>query len=433
VRSQVLPLGSLPSIPTLSSDCQSFLVIPELHPPPQQEPLFDGNPDPDFRDRVAYILKQVRYRGIPGDFTSWLKTSDAQGLQGFPRAPRKSVHAYNELYARNYTAPHEMSTGGPPFLSYGLSQFCNIAECDCGSVAVEISPGEACNPRMIKADCPICGTSVVKLIYCGKEWCPVCGRDWSTSHQRRFSRLLPKAMQMSEMGYFVIEFPDRFRKILGYAYSARALRLAGNAIVDVLAGRHSNGGPRSGGYFRRGWWRWHWFGDRQAGKWNPHANVIVDAGHLPGDVLEAIKVDLRRELKCADLIVNYHYRRTEGEMVHTLKYVTRSTFSKEQWDPYMARQLYGFINVHRWGKWDGPAVWKDREGAAPYLAIEKLERGLCPDCGCDLKWGKKTLPGWVFESNLRSGWLFPLGGGYFKLKVPKDLRECQVKFIKERS
>ena len=422
VRSLV-PGPGLHRIATPLPESQAFVVVPELHPRPQQEPVFDGDPPQEFRDRVAYRLRQVR--GREGDFASWWRTSHAQGLQGFPRPPRECVHAYNELYARNSALPREISTRPPPLVSYDPSYFCNIAECECGSVAVEVSPGEACNPRMIKADCPNCGTSVVKLIYCGKEWCPVCGKDWSTSHQRRFSRLLPKAMQMSRMGYFVIEFPDRFRKVPGYAYSAAALRVAGNAIVDVLGGHKAHRGPRAGGYFERGWWRWHWFGDRQAGKWNPHANVIVDAGHLPGDVLEAIKVDLRRELKCGDLIVNYHYRGTEGEMVHTLKYVTRSTFSKEQWDPYMALELYGFINVHRWGKWDGPAVWKDREGAARYLAIEKLERGLCPDCGCGLKWGKKTLAGYVFDSYQRCGWLSPLGGGYFKAKIPKDYQELR--------
>jgi len=159
-----------------------------------------------------------------------------------------------------------------------------------------------------------------------------------------------------------------------------------------------------------------------AGKWNPHANVIFDAGFLPDETLESLKADLRGELKCRDLIVHYSYKQTEGQMLQTLRYVTRSTFLNEQWDPYMAAQLYGFINVHRWGKWDGPPVWTSA-AAEEYVAIEKLERGLCPDCEAHLKWGRKPLPGWMFENSLRAGWVTSIGGGYYRLKVPKNVEE----------
>jgi len=106
---------------------------------------------------------------------------------------------------------------------------------------------------MAKGDCPNGCGSVVKVIYCGREWCSRCGAPLSETHVRRMARLKPKVMQMSRMGMLVIEFPDRFRKIPGWAYSARGLELAGDAIVNVLAGRRSHGRPRTGGYFPRGW------------------------------------------------------------------------------------------------------------------------------------------------------------------------------------
>jgi hypothetical protein len=405
----LVPLG-LPSIPTLASDCQSLLVIPRVDSPAKHPRKLPG------------------YRGSSGDFTSSVLTLDAQRLQAFPRPPRKSVHAYNELQANLYTDPHELSTRPPPLVSYDS----RVAECDdCELVVVDPGPLTACQPLMIKGDCKKCGISVVKLIYCGREWCSRCGAPLSDFHQRRIARVKPKVMQMSRLGQLVIEFPDRFRKVPGYAYSAAGLRLAGNAIVDVLAGHRTNRGPRSGGYFSRGWWRWHWFGDQMAGKWNPHANVIFDAGYLPLATLESLKGDLRRELKCRDLIVNYSYRQTEFEMLHTLKYVTRSTFLNEEWDPYMAAQLYRFKNVHYWGKWDGPSVWTS-EASHEYEALSKLERGLCPDCDGALEWQKKPLPGYIFESNLRSGWLTALGGGYFKLKIPTAFEEFAA-LIEKRS
>ena len=42
---------------------------------------------------------------------------------------------------------------------------------------------------------------------------------------------------------------------------------------------------RVGGYFKRGVLRWHWFGDKVPGKWNPHANVVVDSGYIENEQL----------------------------------------------------------------------------------------------------------------------------------------------------
>ncbi|GAI63651.1 unnamed protein product, partial [marine sediment metagenome] len=152
------------------------------------------------------------------------------------------------------------------------------------------------------------------------------------------------------MGFFVIEFPDRYRKIPGWTYSKTGLRKAGDRIVSVLAGKRANG-HRVGGYFSRGFMRWHWFGDMMAGKYNPHNNAIVEAGFLPPEKIESIKSDLATALLCPDLIVHYSYRQTGPEMIHTLKYITRSTFREESWDGYMAKQIHGFRNIRSWGKW----------------------------------------------------------------------------------
>ncbi|GAH29192.1 unnamed protein product, partial [marine sediment metagenome] len=52
------------------------------------------------------------------------------------------------------------------------------------------------------------GHRYAKELYCGREWCPVCGEEWSATHQRRFSRWISKATQIRTMGYFVFTIPE---------------------------------------------------------------------------------------------------------------------------------------------------------------------------------------------------------------------------------
>ena len=62
------------------------------------------------------------------------------------------------------------------------------------------------------------GHQFVKEIYCGREWCAVCGADESPAHLRRFSRWIPKAQQLGTMGYFVFTIPEGER----YKYRDKA-------------------------------------------------------------------------------------------------------------------------------------------------------------------------------------------------------------------
>ncbi len=262
--------------------------------------------------------------------------------------------------------------------------------------------GAVCGAWAVIAECSSHLHHFAKKIVCGKEWCPDCGQNRSPAHNRRIARVLPKALQIASMGYFVIEFPDRYRKVVSYAYSKRALQAASKAIVDTLAGKRCGRKGRVGGYFNRGLLRWHWFGDEVEGKYNPHANVLVDAGYIANEQLETIKAALRSALHCDDLIVNYSFADTPGMMFHKVAYVTRATFLKKEWSPYMAAQLFNFRNMRWWGKWAKvdevtgklPAesiMWSveqaeaEGEDAEGLLSVSKLSSGVCPDCGLPLE------------------------------------------------
>lgn len=314
-------------------------------------------------------------------------------------------------------------------------------------------PMSTCGIYAVLSECES-GHHFAKRLYCGHEWCKVCGEDKSAVHKRRMARLLPKLQQCHEIGYFVIEFPDSYRAIgeagispdmakgegVGWCYSKRDLRQTTSDVINVLAGKRSAGGrgkKRVQGYFARGVARWHYFGDKKPGKWNPHLNVLVDSGslydrvrhelqpeieayraglaagkktkqirrelqaidmfergksgYLPKPLLDRIKAELRQALNCPELIVHFEKRDTPAKIVHVVRYITRATFREYTWNEYMAHQLYDFRNIRWWGRWKDEAAWQlgeaEREGedVAGLQAVDKLQAGICPDCGKPLK------------------------------------------------
>jgi hypothetical protein len=176
--------------------------------------------------------------------------------------------------------------------------------------------------------------------------------------------------------------------------------------------------------FERGLRRWHFFGEAGV-TFNPHINVLVDGRYIPDGKLEGIKSFLRTVLGEPELIVNYHYRKSPGEMVHTLKYVLRATFLDKSWDTELAEDLYRFQNTNYWGRWPDAPAW-DCEGKAEFEAIEKLEAGICPECGEAIDWGRAADIRWL------SAWgATDVGGGYYRLAdtgpppagLPADVKE----------
>lgn len=264
----------------------------------------------------------------------------------------------------------------------------------------------SCGAWAIVSECESGEHHFAKKLLCGKEWCSVCGEDDSAAHKRRQARILPKIQQISQLGYFVIEWPDWARHIgqrgimpdldhaeyiAGWCASKADLRTTTNTIVDILAGKRCGRRGRVDGYFTRGVGRWHWFGEQCPGKWNPHFNVMVESSYMPKLLLEKIKADLRAALNCPDLIVHYSYFDKPGQMFQKLRYVARATFRDDSWNPYMARELFNFRNVRWWGNWKGEPAWElcqaevQSEDVAGLQMVSNLQEGVCPDCGRPLR------------------------------------------------
>ncbi len=265
------------------------------------------------------------------------------------------------------------------------------------------------------------GHRFAKELYCGAEWCPVCGKKDSPAHLRRVSRWWPKAQQVRELGEMVIEFPlasrdkprskrklEEYGKIAVWVLTGQAevdsRRYPGPSIRDLalwhVAGRkkrHDGSQVLCKGvvaeikarYFARGMRRWHFFGDvreelrqlhlagvdmpepeseaaifQPTAKSNCHLNVLLDAGYIPKPKLRHIKSMLYQAFGEPVLDVYYGYAKTPGQIVHVLKYVTRATFKNYKWDEYLAGQLYGFRNMRSWGKWLSAEYLKKHPEAA---------------------------------------------------------------------
>jgi len=250
----------------------------------------------------------------------------------------------------------------------------------------------------------------------------VCGEDGSVAHLRRFARWLPKAQQFELMGYFVFTIPEELR---AKYRTKKALAILGHQVQELL---------KSYGY-SRGLRRWHWFGDRSI-KYHPHLNCFVDGGWMLPDKLAAIKRGYASLLGADVVDVKYRYRLSAGKMVHSLRYVCRSTFKDFDWDIELALELRGFRNMVVWGRgqWDGSPVWSlaDLQGKAKaeveelnIEAIEALADKRCPVCSSAVVWGE-ALPVGLLDMVEKQ----PLGAGYYRLAdvrpppgLPDDVKQ----------
>lgn len=285
-----------------------------------------------------------------------------------------------------------------------------------------------CGQFAVVGRCTLDKTHVVgRRIDCAREWCPRCGEDRSAAHKKRYWALMAKARQMHELGVFVLTFGEEAREQLR---TKEALRATARAITKVF---------RAHG-FKRGWSRWHWFGDpscpcgskqvevwadkaaNKAGikcklckrsheyrqlrpKWHPHLNVAVDGGYISPDRLENIKQALRR-ITIAPFVIHYSTTgRIPGKILHRLRYITRSTFRAQEWAPDMILELKHLKNQTHWGlatrqskgHWAGPPVWELKElptvDQADIGEVADIMAGKCPLCDGFLKWTARIVHG----------------------------------------
>jgi len=245
------------------------------------------------------------------------------------------------------------------------------------------------------------GHKFAKLVYCGREWCPVCGLQKSVAHLRRIARWLPKAFQIKSLGYFVFTIPLELRPEYRTKAELSALMQKATRLLKTMG-------------YDRGLSRLHYFGDKSE-VYNPHINILVDGGRITHTNLRKIKRAWASVLNTGrPVVVNYEYRTAPGGKYHILSYVTRATFINYSWNPKLAAELYNFRNTRYWGNWKDDAVWGlDKAVKVDFDTLIKFEEKRCPVCGHSLKWSK-ILPIELVGEQLADASL--LAPGYYELE-----------------
>jgi len=251
-----------------------------------------------------------------------------------------------------------------------------------------------------------CGQPLAsKSLDCGLEWCTRCK---ARTHGRRMARWFPKAFKMDIMGYLVITFhPTERPRTQG------ALRRMGILITEALIRRG----------FKRGLRRWHFFGEK-SNAWHPHLNFLLESGYLKNGELESLKKVIRGILGLDNAVINYHYSQAVNEKIHMIKYVSRPTFLKKEWDEDMAIEIFNkyktewniekgewekkkvaFRNTVSWGKWDDEDKWSLSPATEKILSYRaKIAEGICIGCGSKVKWSRPVKIDELFERGFEEIW-----------------------------
>lgn len=275
-----------------------------------------------------------------------------------------------------------------------------------------------------RSDCD-CGHAFIKInaISCKKEICPVCGQRYSSLHNQRIARWLPKILWMLDQGYYigylVVTLPPQY-----WTCDKVFLRAFRRYVVRKL--------KRYG--IKYGKVRFHWAGDKNA-RYFPHLNILIATeGYLDWIedkkdpvtkkvIKKGFKTEFAEWLKYPGIpVMRYRYKKDLGWVMHKVEYVTRPTLNlikddlfrdhhkKQVWNDVVK----GFMNDVEIGK--PGRIEKDidfwiQKGLTKLTYQEyrlfSLTLNRCPYCAKSLKWHyckdeNMALLGSVFAKDLNN-------------------------------
>lgn len=231
----------------------------------------------------------------------------------------------------------------------------------------------SCTKGFLVGDCDL-GHRFLKVLLCGKEWCPECGEKWSWLHQRRYYRMLPKLKVLADIkkviGYLVITVPKEHRQWMLEKGNLNKFR---RYVIEFLKRQGYDKGIRA----------WHWAGE-DGEQWNPHLNLLLPEGYIKPETLNGwrelftawLETKSGIRLKTAkSIVINYSYSDNSMKQRHWLRYIVRPTM--RVYNPVIAAVIKGNKNIGTWGKWEKKTEQNE---------IAMLERNLCPECGTKVRW-----------------------------------------------
>ena len=179
-----------------------------------------------------------------------------------------------------------------------------------------------------------------KALVCGREWCKICGQDYSISHQRRIARLTPYARTLKTAGYIVVTIPKAAR---GDFESKENL----NLLRDYWRRKFKREG------IERGIFRYHYAGD-DGQIYKPHLNILIPRAWIKPQILDKWKQEFETwffetfKIKGAGNIY-YNYTRNPAKIHHLVKYITRATYKGNNDEIHAV--IRNYKNTIRFGTW----------------------------------------------------------------------------------
>lgn len=207
-----------------------------------------------------------------------------------------------------------------------------------------------------------------KMLCCGKEWCPDCGKKHSIPHDRRINRhskvsgqtLLENFLALHQnhfpIQYLVVTIPKELRS---YYRSHEALSRFRIYWKDKL--------KREGHQY--GFCRYHYCGE-DGYYWKPHLNILTIGGFVAKEELRQYRAEIARWFKMEHKL-NYlpqaniytAYTHDANKIRHWLTYITRATQTK--YNKENEEVIKGFRNS---------APFKDENFTIPKYQKEEKEK-----------------------------------------------------------
>jgi len=255
-----------------------------------------------------------------------------------------------------------------------------------------------CSSGFMVGDCEN-GHRYLKVLLCGKEWCPDCGEKWSWLHQRRYYRLLPKLKTLAKktggIGYLIITIPLEMRE---WALNKKHLNAFRRYIIEFMKRQGYEIGIRA----------WHWAGE-DGKKWHPHLNLLFESCWIKEEELNHWKelftawLESETGINIPGKTINiwYNYSEVPGKQKHWLRYVVKPTL--RVFNPVICAIIKGNRNIGTWGDW---------ENKTEQNKIAELENNLCPECKTKLDWHWEPLHDLEYHLNNFD----EIQAGYYKRK-----------------
>ena len=239
-----------------------------------------------------------------------------------------------------------------------------------------------------------------KQIVCGKEFCQTCGSDYSISHVRRIVRVLPKVMQLKNVGYMVITIPSDLREkfkskiVLNdfRSFIKRKLKRGYSQLITVNGKNHYQQRCQ----VERAFMRWHWCGS-DGSTYKPHLNILIDKTYLDNFFLSLMKRDVSNWLKTYfkleyNPLENVYYGYSSNtslqgqrKVKHWINYITRSTATNLS-DLDSLETIHGYRNISYIGKFEKTKVDSTSRGASI------INNGIDCETGEKIIWGAFLKP-----------------------------------------